>query len=156
MDKIQINLLPKEVLEKRVGEQRLALMLLGLVVMVGALVLVYGLNFVRVSQEQANLDIIKGENEQVQLQINKIEDFETNKNYVESRERLVATAISGKYTWSRFLNNISLIVPNEVWLQTLTAAKDGTINFSGHDNGQRRFTVLHDPDLRRRRVATEQ
>ncbi|MDP1809059.1 MAG: hypothetical protein Q8L35_05940 [Actinomycetota bacterium] len=131
MDKIQINLLPKEVLEKRKGEQWLAFMLLGLVVMVGALVLVYGVNFVRVSQERTNLDIIKGENEQVQSRIKKIENFEANKNLVESRERLVATAISGKYSWSRFLNNVSLIVPNEVWLQTLTVAKDGSISFSG-------------------------
>lgn len=131
MDKITINLLPREVLEKRKGEQRLAFMLLGLVVMVAAIVLVYGLNFVRLSQEQANLDIIKGENQKVQLQISKIEDFETNKNFVESRENLVAAAITGKYAWSRFLNNVSLIVPNEVWLKSLSAEKDGSVKFSG-------------------------
>lgn len=131
MDKIKINLLPKEVLEKRKAEQQLALMLLGLVVMVGVLFLVYGINFVRLAQERANLDLIKAENARVQSQIKKIADFETNKNFVESRERLVAAAVVGKYSWSRFLNNVSLIVPNEVWLQTLTVSKAGAVTFSG-------------------------
>lgn len=131
MDKIKINLLPREVLEKRKAEQRLTFMILGLVAMLGALAVVFGLNYIRISSETATLDMIKTENEQVQMQIGKIEDFEKSKAVVDQREALVNAAIAGKYSWSRFLNNISLIVPNEVWLKALTVDSDGKLSFSG-------------------------
>lgn len=135
MDKIKINLLPREVLEKRKAEQRLALMLLGLIVMVVVMASIYGVNFIRISQEQTDLDLIKAENQKVQAQIAKVEDFEKNKIVVENREKLVNTAVAGKYSWSRFLNSISLIVPNEVWLQSLTANKGGQVSFVGRALG---------------------
>lgn len=135
MDKIKINLLPREVLEKRKTEQRLAFMLLGLVIMVVAMASIYGFNLIRISQEQTDLDLIKAENQKVQAQIAKVEDFEKNKILVENREKLVNTAIAGKYSWSRFLNSVSLIVPNEVWLQSLTADKGGKVSFVGRALG---------------------
>lgn len=131
MGKIRINLLPREVLERRKAEQRLALMILGLVLMVGALALVFGVNYVRLSQEQANLEIIRTENQNVQARIKKIEDFAANKSAVEARESVVSAAVAGKYGWSRFLNNLSLIVPNEVWLTSLSVSKDGAVSISG-------------------------
>ncbi|MCK4267844.1 MAG: hypothetical protein KAX16_03330, partial [Actinomycetia bacterium] len=62
MDLIQINLLPKEVLEKRKSEHRLALALLGLIGMVLILCTIYGLNMVRVVQAQSSLEEVKTEN----------------------------------------------------------------------------------------------
>ena len=135
MDKIKINLLPREVLEKRKAEQQLALMLLGLIVMVIAMASIYGFNFIRISQEQTDLELIKAENQKIQAQIAKVEDFEKNKILVEEREKLVNAAVAGKYSWSRFLNSVSLIVPNEVWLQSLTVEKGGKVSFAGRALG---------------------
>ena len=135
MDKIKINLLPKEVLEKRKTEQRLALMLLGVIGLVAILIAVYGLNFIRVAQEQAKLDTIKAESDRVAAQIRKIADFEQSKLFVEEREKLVNTAIAKKYSWSRLLNNISLIIPNEVWLMEVAVEKDGKMTIKGKGVG---------------------
>lgn len=131
MDKIRVNLLPKEILEKRKVERLLTLMILGVLVVAVLMVSIYGLNFVRIMREQTKLDMLKADNEQYQREITKIEDFEKNKMLVEERERLVNSAIAGKYSWSRLLNNISLIVPNEVWLSEMKADKTGALTFSG-------------------------
>ncbi|HEB13275.1 MAG TPA: hypothetical protein ENI11_06325 [Actinobacteria bacterium] len=131
MDRVSINLLPKEVLEKWKSEQQLAFMLLGVVVMVILLISVYGFNFVRIIQEQTDLEIIKAENSRVQVEIAKIGDFEKVRSLVEQRQNLINTITSKKYSWSRLLNNISLIVPNEIWLTRLEVEEEGKLSFSG-------------------------
>ncbi len=131
MDLIQINLLPKEVLEKRKSEHRLALALLGLIGMVLILCTIYGLNMVRVVQAQSRLEEVKTENNRLQTEIAKIGDFERIRLRVEERDALVKKVTAAKYSWSRFLNNVSLIVPNEVWLSGLTVEDDGKISFTG-------------------------
>ena len=131
MDLIQINLLPKEVLEKRKSEHRLALALLGLIGMVLILCTIYGLNMVRVVQAQSSLEEVKTENNRLQTEIAKIGDFERIRLRVEERDALVKKVTATKYSWSRFLNNVSLIVPNEVWLSGLTVEDDGKISFTG-------------------------
>jgi len=131
VDRISINLLPKEVLEKRKTEQQLAFVLLGVVVMVILLASVYGFNFVRIIQAQTDLEAVKAENARVQTEIAKIGDFERVRSLVEQKQSLISTITSKKYSWSRLLNNISLIVPNEVWLTRLEVQDQGKLSFSG-------------------------
>lgn len=146
MDLIQINLLPKEVLEKRKSEHRLALALLGLLGMVLILCSIYGLNMVRIVQAQSSLEEVKAENNRLQTEIAKIGDFERIRLRVEEREALVKTVTAAKYSWSRFLNNVSLIVPNEVWLSSLTVEEEGSISFIGRAlAGSRISGVGHKP-----------
>ncbi len=131
MDRISINLLPKEVLEKRKAEHQLAFMLLGVVVMVFLLISVYGFNFIRILQAQTDLEAVKTENARVQTEIAKIGDFEKVRSLVEKKQNLISTITSKKYSWSRLLNNISLIVPNEIWLTKLEVQDNGKLSFSG-------------------------
>ena len=131
MDRISINLLPKEVLERRKAEYQLAFMLLGVVVMVILLFSVYGFNFIRIIQAQADLDAVKAENIRVQAEIAKIGDFEKVRSVVEQKQNLISTITSKKYSWSRLLNNISLIVPNEIWLTNLKVSEQGKLSFTG-------------------------
>lgn len=131
MDRISINLLPKEVLEKRKAEHQLAFMLLGVVVMVFLLISVYGFSFIRIIQAQTDLEAVKTENARVQTEIAKIGDFEKVRSLVEKKQNLISTITSKKYSWSRLLNNISLIVPNEIWLTKLEVQDKGKLSFSG-------------------------
>jgi type IV pilus assembly protein PilN len=140
VDIININLLPKSILEKRKLEGLLKLLLLGAIVVLFAAVSVYGYNLVRIAQARNELAILKAENEAYEREISKIADFEKSKLVVDAHENLVNTAVGDKYSWSRMLNNISLIVPNEVWLTNFAVNKDGEITLSGlalSDGGQK-------------------
>ncbi len=131
MNKVRINLLPKDILEKRKAEHLLVLVLVGIGAFFAVLAVVYGFNVIRIMNEQADLELLQAENSRYEREITRIADFENNKILVEQREQLVNAAIARKYSWSKFLNNISLIVPNEVWLSALSGGKDGVIQFSG-------------------------
>jgi type IV pilus assembly protein PilN len=140
VDIININLLPKSILEKRKLERLLKLLFMTAIVVVFLIVGVYGYNLIRISAARSDLAIVQAENQAFELEISKIADFEQNKLLVDAHENLVNTAVDGKYSWSRMLNNISLIVPNEVWLTDFSAGKDGEMSFSGlalGDDGQK-------------------
>lgn len=131
MDKININLLPKEIVEKRKFEQRLAYVLLGVGLLVAVFVAVYAVNFVRIMGEERKLTAIQAENARYAQAISQIQTFEKARLQVEDREKLIATAIAGKFEWSKLLNNISLIIPNEVWLTSFDGSVDG-LTFGGY------------------------
>lgn len=131
MNKIRINLLPAEILEKRKAEKAISLVVVGAA---GVFVLAFMvfLYFVRmVSVESGRLADLRAENSQYEQEIAKIADFENNKILVEQREQVVAAAIKKKYSFSKFLNNISLLIPNEVWIDSLSVGGAGEVKMTG-------------------------
>jgi Tfp pilus assembly protein PilN len=131
VDKININLLPKEVLDKRKSEGQLALILLAGIAIAFLLTGGYGYNYFRIATERSRLSVVQEENRAYEREIGKVADFEQAKLSVDARENLVKTAVSEKYSWSKMLNNISLVVSNEVWLTDLQVKAGGEVVFKG-------------------------
>lgn len=142
MNRLQINLLPLEILEKRKAEKIISLMIIGAAALFAVVFLVFLYSFTLVGTEIDKLEELRAENARYEREIVKIADFESNKIFVEERHQLVNEAVSLKYGWSKWLNNISLLIPNDVWLVDIDAKKDGTVNFSGTalaDTGNRQL-----------------
>lgn len=131
MNRININLLPAEIIEKRKAEKVISAMIIGAASIFGVVVLVFFYAFRLVGIEADTLYDLKVENARYETEIAKIADFESNQIFVEERLALVNGIASKKYSYSKWLNNVSLLIPNEVWLDSIKIAKDGNVNFSG-------------------------
>ncbi len=131
MSPIQINLLPAEILEKRKAEKIISLMIIGAASLFAVVFLVFLYSFRLVGAEVDKLEELRVENARYEREIVKIADFESNKIFVEERHQLVNEAVSGKYGWSKWLNNMSLLIPNEVWLDSIDIKENGEVSFSG-------------------------
>lgn len=130
MSRIQINLLPPEVLEKRKAEKIITRIVMGIVALFSVMVLGFFYIFQLVGVETGKVQELQAENARYEIEIVKIADFESNKILVDERQRVIDTAIADKYSYSKWLNNLSLLIPNEVWLKDLTIG-GGSVSFSG-------------------------
>jgi len=130
MSGLNINLLPKQVLEKRQAEKRLTWAIFGFVALCVLVSILYGFNLIRSMNEESKLEALKAENLRYEREIAKITDFESDKLSTEALATTVVEAIRPKYKWAGLMNNLSLIIPNEVWLTGITV-KDGEIMFTG-------------------------
>lgn len=144
MNKININLLPKEIIEKRKTESRFVYFVFVFSALVIVLAVIYTVNFLRISAQTREIEQLKAENVRYEKAISEIQSYEVRKKELERRETLLATATSGEVTWSRFLNNVSLIVPNEIWLTSLQLNPE-SISFSA--------SALASPDAAYKPVA---
>lgn len=131
MNRIQINLLPVEILEKRKAEKTISVMIVGAAALFSIVFLVFLYSFRLVGVEVDKLEELRADNARYEIEIVKIADFESSKIFVEERLALVDGAMSREFSWSKWLNNISLLIPNEVWLNSLDAMGTGEVSFSG-------------------------
>ena len=118
---VQINLLPRGILEKRKYEN-----LIGYVILIGvALVLVVGvaiggLMWV-VGTRNARLQQALESSQNMQEQAEAYKIFEEKEETLSDREDLAAEALAKRIDWGRMTNELSLVLPSDVWLYRLEA-----------------------------------
>ena len=141
----QINLLPPEIAQRRRARQiTLALGAAGLG-LVALLIVVFLVQAARLSGERGNLEDAKQQNTVLQRQIAGLQSFATLQQTLRTKEQLLDRLTAGEVRWSVLLNDISLVIPSEVWLSNLsgsvqapapgtqaTTAQIGTIQVSGN------------------------
>jgi len=118
----RVNLLPAEILEIR--RFRRVQSALGAAVMAAVLV-VAGLWFVadqEAGAQQERLDSASSEQARLNREVATLAPVTETYRQVEEREALLTTALGGEVLWSRYLIDISLTVPEGVWLTSMTVA----------------------------------
>lgn len=124
MSALKINLLPQEVIEKRRAERLLSYLLMLFVFLIALLIVFYGFNYIRLTNLKLDVSDLKMQAARVAKDVKNIEKYEQLKLQVEQQEQIVSTAVSDVRPWLRFLNDLSLIMPNEAWLTALALNKD--------------------------------
>jgi Tfp pilus assembly protein PilN len=129
----RVNLLPPEIVEA--GRLRSVQLSMGAAV-VAALVVVGGLWVVANQQaqsEQEKLDAAAVRQATVSKQVTSLAPVAAVYNQVDQRRQLLETALGGDVQWSQYLTDLSLTIPDNVWLtsmtvspQTATAGTGGT------------------------------
>ena len=117
--KVFINLLPRDVIDKRQAEKYLVLGFFIIAAFVALLVFVYGVNYVRIAGRQGEVDNLVQENGRYAAAIGQDNKFEDRKALVDQRRQLLDRVSVNEFAWSRFLNNISLVVPSDVWIRSI-------------------------------------
>ncbi len=125
---VRINLLPPEVLEKRTFEQRIKVVAFsGLVVLV-VLFGVYGILAMQVGQRNTELQDRQQMEANLQTQAESFAIFEQKETELDTRLELARLALQNRIAWGRFVNELSLVLPADVWLVTLNCDEDAGIN----------------------------
>ncbi|MFY9587728.1 MAG: hypothetical protein WAT66_09765 [Actinomycetota bacterium] len=118
----QINLLPPEIAQRRRARQiTVALGAAGLG-LVALLIIVFLVQAARLSGERGNLEDAKRQNSALQRQISSLQSFATLQQTLRTKEQLLDRLTSNEVRWSVLLNDISLVIPSDVWLSNLSGS----------------------------------
>jgi hypothetical protein len=124
----RINLLPPEVEAERSQHKVKVFAVgssLGLLVL---LVFVFLVKNGQIDQAKADLEAQKQENEKIEAQINspELQAVVQKKSDFDGRIDLLAAALSTEVAYPRMLNDLARVVPDQVWLTSLTVTGTGT------------------------------
>ena len=118
----QINLLPPEIAQRRRARQiTVALGAAGLG-LVALLIILFLVQAARLSGERGNLEDAKRQNAGLQRQISGLQSFATLQQTLRTKEQLLDRLTSNEVRWSVLLNDISLVIPSDVWLSNLSGS----------------------------------
>ena len=117
----RINLLPPELLAKRKSQQQVAVLGAAGLALVALLAVVYISQAIRLSSAQNELEGQEEANALLRTQVAELSDFKDLQDELETKTELVTDLTVNEVRWSVVLADISLVIPEEVWLTTFNA-----------------------------------
>jgi Tfp pilus assembly protein PilN len=145
----RINLLPPEILEKRKSEKQLIYIIAAFIGLILFLIAVYSFGAIQIKKEEQRLAELKAENQRLNKAIAEYQVYEKRKAELQKMQNIISTALSGEIAWHKILNEISMVIPSDVWLQDFTGDDLEGITCKG-------YTADYDfdtPDLGHKPVA---
>jgi Tfp pilus assembly protein PilN len=130
MIKVKINLLPKEIRDRRKGEKFILLGLLVVTVMVVSLGFVYVYNGTRIADAETDLAKLKSETRKMEASIQSLQVYEQKLAEINSKKSVIDKALGNKIEWSKELEELMIVTPNDVSLTKLSGDAKG-LTFAG-------------------------
>ncbi|MDO8886433.1 PilN domain-containing protein [Candidatus Oleimmundimicrobium sp.] len=128
---MSINLLPGEIIQKRKTEKRLVyLMIAGVILVVFMVFTSLGLNL-KVSREDKKLTEIKDERQKINSEIGQYKIYEERHAELQKKQGILDSAMANEIAWDKFLNEISMVIPSDVCLESLSMSVD-KITYTGY------------------------
>lgn len=122
----RVNLLPPEIQEAaRFRRFQFAMVAAG----IGAVVVVGGLAYNAhhgVTKAQVQLDAAKQQQTTLQSQRAALQSVQDVYDQVSAKKAMLAEAMAPEVRWSYYLNDLSLKIPDHVWLSSVTATESGS------------------------------
>lgn len=146
---MRINLLPPEILEKRKSERRFVYVVLVAVFVVFVLAGVYGFATLQLSDKKKQVATLEQELAAKQAQAKTLAVFELKADELARRQTIAGTALAARINWSQLYDELSLIMPTDMWLTVLVANQDTGVALDGFamDSG------TDSPDLGHKSIA---
>ena len=117
----QVNLLPTEVREGQKSRRALAAVILAVGAAVFLLLFIYTLQTARLANANHKLADQQAKNQGLQTQIDSLQQFAQLKAEVALRQTLTQQALTNQVRWSGVLRDISMVIPNQMWLTGMNA-----------------------------------
>lgn len=119
---MRINLLPPEIYERQRARRRtFAVIAIGLILL-AAIGGFYVLQVLNLSRIEEDITAQEAENAALQQQINELQEVAQLQTEIESTRQLLSGLLSDRLLWSGILRDISLVIPGEAWLDSLTGS----------------------------------
>jgi Tfp pilus assembly protein PilN len=116
----QVNLLPLEVQQRRRTRRQTTMVTSAVAGVMGFLILIFILQSARLAAANRQLEEQRAANGRLQTEINGLTHFEQLKQSVTEKEGLLANVLRGEILWSGVLRDISLVIPRDMWLTSLS------------------------------------
>lgn len=129
---LRINLLPREVLERRRYEKWYPLTVLVFVVVLVFILLVYAALLLSGAQKTANLQLLQEQSQKTQAQAQAFGVFEQKEQELATRQATGVAALKGRINMGRLAEEVSLVLPDEVWVQSLGVDEETGLTITGN------------------------
>lgn len=118
----QVNLLPLEVQQRRRTRRQTTMVSAAVAGVLGFMILVFILQSARLATANRQLQVQQAANGRLQTQINGLTRFEQLKQSVTEKETLLSNVLQGEILWSGVLRDVSLVIPRDMWLTSLSGS----------------------------------
>jgi Tfp pilus assembly protein PilN len=122
----RIDLLPAAYAQKRKERRNLTLVIVAGFVAFLLLVGWWLYLGTQISDARDELAQVQAQNAQLQTQIDELQRFADLAAEVQAKETALQTVFAGDIDWPAILTEVAMVVPGEVWLNTLTASAGAT------------------------------
>lgn len=129
---VRINLLPPEILAKRRYEKWYGYVFLVFAVMLVIIAIFYGYFLLSGSQKNGDLQLLQEQSQKVQQQADAFGVFEQKEQDLLKRQSVVNTALASKIDMGKVSEELSLVLPDEVWLNTMIVSEKEGITLTGY------------------------
>ncbi|MDI6815582.1 MAG: hypothetical protein QME41_00105 [Actinomycetota bacterium] len=127
---VKINLLPAEIQNKRRAEKFLLAGLVGMVAIAACLAGIFLYNVWRIDNAEKDLVLLSDQVVKMESAIQELRVYEARLAEVQKKKDIVEKALADRILWSKLLEELMIITPNDLSLATLSGNADG-VTFSG-------------------------
>ncbi len=139
-----INLLPPEIRARQRGRRALALAFAGAGAVLFLLLIITLIQRATLNREEEELARRNARQARLTTEVAGLRQFGDLDATVQQRRRILSTALLHDISWSKFLNDLSLTIPDNAWLVNLALASSppakapsgvdsyGTVTFTGN------------------------
>lgn len=129
---VRINLLPPEIQERRRWDRYYPMVfVLGLVIFAAIGAVSFGLFWYK-SAERSTLQQYKSQAAELNAQAAQFAVFEQKESELVTKASLTQTALSGRVNWASLCRDISMILPDEIWLISIEGNEDTGLTIDGY------------------------
>ena len=129
---VRVNLLPREVLDRRKYEQWYRYVFIGVVGLALIVLFAYAALYLMVQQKNEDLQVLREETTQYQAQADAFGVFEIKEQELVAREQIATTALSNRLNMGRLAEEVSLVLPDEVWLNNIVIGEETGLALTGN------------------------
>jgi Tfp pilus assembly protein PilN len=128
---VRVNLLPREVIDRRRFEQWYRYVFIGVVGGVLIVLFAYAGILLITQQKNDDLQVLQEQAKQYQSQADAFGVFEVKEQELTARKQVAQTALAGRINMGMLAEEVSLVLPDEVWLSNLTLSEETGILLQG-------------------------
>lgn len=129
---VRINLLPAEIIERRRWERWYPRVWGAAIAAAIAIAVVFLAMQYLVSQRNNQLQLTEENVQRLNTEAGKLAIFEQQKQVLQQRQAVVSTALSGRIDMGGILEEVSLVLPDNVWLSGLVLNEEDGGSFLGN------------------------
>lgn len=129
---MRVNLLPPEILQRRQAEKRIGWVAVGALVIAVVFAMVWGLAQFQLQSKEGELASIEQQVQAVQTQADQLAIFEIRADELGLRRATAQRALGGRIGWARIFDEISLVLPSDMWVQSMVASEEDGFALSGY------------------------
>lgn len=118
----QINLLPREIAERRRARQVTIFLGIAAMALVAILGLVFLIQTARLAGERSRLEATERQTTVLQRRVAQLQNFADLEQTLRTKEDLLGRLTTDEVRWSVLLADISLVIPSEVWLTNFSGS----------------------------------
>ena len=126
-----INLLPPEIRARRQAERRMVFVVAGALALAAVLAGIWAVGFLGVQKKETELAAVEQQVRAAQAQAEQLAIFEQTQAELQTRSETVTRALAGRRDWARLYDEISLVLPSDLWTETMLSSETEGISIQG-------------------------